>query len=62
MAFWRSETMRERIPDEQLIDPYCEERITRSAYELSMGPEAFITSTDAKVKIDLKEGESLVVP
>ncbi|QDT35961.1 dCTP deaminase domain-containing protein [Stratiformator vulcanicus] len=62
MTFWRTETMRERIPAEQLIAPYREEHVTRSAYELCQGSEAFITSTENKVKIELAAGKSLVIP
>jgi dCTP deaminase len=62
MAFWRTETMHERTPAEHLVDPYREEHVTRSAYELCMGSEAFITSSADKVKITLADRESLVIP
>ncbi|WP_339744868.1 hypothetical protein [uncultured Rubinisphaera sp.] len=62
MTFWRSETMRERIPSEQLIEPYDKDCIKHSAYEFRMGGEAFITSTTDKVKIELKDAESFVIP
>jgi dCTP deaminase len=62
MAFWRSETMRTRIPVDQLVDPYFDEHVTCGAYELGMGAEAFITSTADKVKIQLDDRESFVIP
>lgn len=62
MAFWRSETMRTRLPDESLVEPYLEEHVTQCAYELCMGSQAFITSTEDKQKIVLGDGDSLVIP
>lgn len=62
MTFWRSETMRGRLPAEQLIEPYHEENVKHGAYELGMGPEAFITSTTEKKKKTLADGEPLVIP
>lgn len=61
MAFWRTETMRERLPAENLIQPY-RDQVSHGAYELCVGPEAFITSTSDKVKITLDDGKSLVIP
>ncbi|MDZ4849714.1 MAG: hypothetical protein SGI77_10495 [Pirellulaceae bacterium] len=62
MAFWRSETMRTRLPEESLVEPYHEEHVTQCAYELCMGSQAFITSTEDKQKIVLEDGDSLVIP
>lgn len=62
MAFWRTETLASRIPDGGLVAPFREENITHSSYELCIGHEAFVTSTSDKVKIELEEGESLVIP
>jgi len=62
MAFWRSETMRIRLSEESLIEPYHETHVTQCAYELCMGSQAFITSTEEKLKIILKDGGSLVIP
>ena len=58
MAFWSSEKLSQRLPS--LIDQYDPERIKYSAYELSLGPEAFITS--AKKKILLRPKEPLFIP
>lgn len=62
MAFWRSETMRTRLPTENLVEPFNEAHVTQCAYELCMGSQAFITSTDDKLKFVLDDGESLVIP
>jgi dCTP deaminase len=44
MAFWSSETLKERIPADQLIIPYDPERVKHCAYEMGVGGEAFVTS------------------
>lgn len=62
MAFWSSETLKQRIPDENLVAPYDEKHVTRCAYELCMGAEAFITSTSDKTKVKLEGSDSLVIP
>lgn len=62
MTFWRSETLQERLAVEQLIIPFEKEQVARSAYELCMGREAFITSSAEKKKIMLSGTESLVIP
>ncbi len=62
MAFWNSEILKQRIPAETLVDPYNEGHVKHCAYELSMGAEAFITSSDGRTKIVLENGESLVIP
>lgn len=62
MSYWSTETLKEEIPAQGLIAPFNEEQIKRCAYELKMGSEAFITSTDGKLKTVLKQGESIVIP
>jgi dCTP deaminase len=44
MAFWSSETLKERIPADDLIIPYDPERVKHCAYEMGVGGEAFVTS------------------
>jgi dCTP deaminase len=44
MAFWSSETLKDRIPADQLIIPYDPERVKHCAYEMGVGGEAFVTS------------------
>lgn len=62
MPFWNSETLKERIPKDEIISPYNPDQIVRGAYELLMGSEAFITSTDSKKKVQLADGEPVVIP
>jgi dCTP deaminase len=61
MPFWCSETVKKRVPAERLIDPYDEKRVMRGAYELSVGSEAYITSSSGE-KTKLAEGERIVIP
>src|SRR5262249_27228938 len=44
MAFWSSETLKERIPTDHLIIPYDPERVKHCACEMGVGGEAFVTS------------------
>lgn len=62
MPYWTSETLRARLEAEDLISPFDDEKITHCAYELTMGPEAFITSSDARKKITLDECDAVVIP
>jgi dCTP deaminase len=62
MSFWNSETLRARIPAQNIITPYSESQIAHGAYELLMGPEAFITSTEARKKTILQDDEPVVIP
>jgi len=62
MSFWTSETLKRRIAAEDLITPYVERQVAHCAYELQMGPEAFITSSDGKKKICLERGDPVVIP
>lgn len=52
--------MKERIPQKNLIKPYLVERVKHGAYELSLGPEAYITSTPKKQKLEI--GGELIIP
>jgi dCTP deaminase len=61
MAFWSSETVKQRVPAEGLIQPYDESRVMRGAYELSAGAEAYITSKSGE-KTKLGDGERIVIP
>jgi len=61
MAFWSSETVKRRVPDQGLIDPYDQLRVMRGAYELSVGPEAYITSTTGE-KTKLEDGDRIIIP
>ncbi|MCG8003226.1 MAG: hypothetical protein JAY88_07205 [Candidatus Thiodiazotropha lotti] len=62
MSYWSTETLITEIPSQGLITPFNKGQIQRCAYELKMGPEAFITATDGKLKTLLKEGECIIIP
>lgn len=44
MPFWNTNRIKHECQAQGLITPYREERALRCAYELGVGPEAFITS------------------
>ncbi len=65
MAFWTSEklkTEQTRKPSELLIEPYSAKRVKQGAYELSLGPEAFVTSGPTGTKKKLRPREQLAIP
>jgi dCTP deaminase len=62
MSFWSSETIKGRTPKENLITPYNEDNVKHCAYELTMGPEAFVTSSDSKTKLSIEPGQPIVIP
>ena len=61
MAFWNTTKIRRECQAQGLITPYREERAIHSAYELGVGPEAFITSVTENTT-HLKEGEKVTIP
>jgi dCTP deaminase len=61
MPFWSSQTLRARIPAEQLVEPYDQNRVVHSAYEMGVGPEAFVTSNPSD-KTQLPGGTKIVIP
>lgn len=61
MAFWSSEKLKVRVPAEQLVVPYDESRVRRCAYEMTVGPEAFVTSNPSD-KTQLSPGAKIVIP
>ncbi len=62
MAFWSSELMHQRVPAEQLIDPFATARVVNGAYELSLGHEVFVTSAETETKRAVEAGEQVVIP
>jgi len=65
MAMWSSETIKQKLTDENLISPPDKQAVKHGAYELSLGPEAFITSAangEKGQKKKLEAGEHLVIP
>ena len=61
MAFWSTEKLKERLVAETLFEPYESSNVKNGAYELGLGPEAFITS-DGTQKTELSEGRQLTIP
>lgn len=62
MAFWSSEKLKEKIEGETLIAPYDPKRVEHGAYELSVGPETFLTSDSSGKKQRLDEQDQVVIP
>lgn len=61
MPYWSSKTLRARIPVEDLVAPYDESRVVHSAYEMSVGSEAFVTSNPSD-KTRVPDGAKIVIP
>jgi dCTP deaminase len=62
MAFWSSEKLKQMHALGNLIEPFDKTAVKHGAYELSLGPEAFLTSDEDKKKKHLADGEQLVIP
>ncbi len=60
MAFWSSEKLKQRVEDGKLITPFDPNRIKHAAYELSVGPETFVTSDPSGKKQQL-ETKGLII-
>jgi dCTP deaminase len=61
MAFWNSEKIKEKVGKEKIIVPYKEEQVKHAAYELMLGPEAFVTDTSTGTKQILHLNKHLVI-
>ncbi len=61
MAFWCTTTLRERVDREKIIVPYRPGHVKHSAYELSVGREAYITSVSTG-KTRVPPGEKIIIP
>jgi dCTP deaminase len=62
MAFWSSEKLKKVLAQGTLVVPFDNSAVKHGAYELSLGPEAFLTSDDNKKKIILEDNQQLVIP
>lgn len=63
MAFWSSERFKEIGSARNLIRPeFDPKRVKHGAYELALGPQAFITSHESKVTQDLELGDRVIIP
>ena len=61
MTFWNTTRIRQECQAHGLITPYREERAIRCAYELGVGPEAFITSKSDETT-HLPVGKKVSIP
>lgn len=62
MSFWSTETFIKKGEEKHIVAPFSRERIKHGAYELSLGREAYVTSSDDGKKTLLSEGAQFVVP
>jgi dCTP deaminase len=62
MPFWTTEKLLREQKKKQLIDPFKIEFVKQGAYELALGPEAFVTTEPRGTKQRLTLGEQLVIP
>lgn len=60
MAFWNSEKLKEN--GQNLITPFNPKRVEHGAYELSVGPETFLTSDSSGKKQALDQQGQVVIP
>lgn len=58
--FWSTETIRAR--GTELVEPFDTNKVFHGAYELAVGPEIYLTSTDGDVKQSLDIDESIGIP
>jgi dCTP deaminase len=61
MTFWTSEELKRRAIQDRIISEFDANRVKHGAYEMSLGPEIFITS-DSSVKRTLVDGEQVRIP
>lgn len=61
MSFWSSKKIKQKQPTLKLILPFDEERVKHAAYELSLGNQAFITSSKTGKKEIIPKGEQIVI-
>lgn len=62
MAFWSSEKLKQRAQGGSLIAPYDPNRVKHGGYELSVGPESFLTSDPSGKKQQLEPKGQVVIP
>jgi len=63
MSFWSTEKLRSKHDEfKKLVEPWDEERVQHGAYELSLGPEAFITTKGTKRRLDVAKNQQIEIP
>lgn len=61
-GFWSTETLRARLPAEQVVEPYGPELVVNCACELRLGREVYVTDGESKTKRTLADGEQVRIP
>ena len=62
MSFWNTDKLVLKQSQQKLIEPFEPQFAKQGAYELSLGPEAFITSEPNATKQVLAAGDQLSIP
>jgi len=62
MSFWSSEKLRERQTRDKVIEPFEPKRIKHGAYDLSLGPEVFVSTKPEGTKQKLDTDEQITIP
>jgi dCTP deaminase len=63
MSFWNSEKLLTKHGEvKAFIDPWDDKRVQHAAYELSLGPEAFITTKGTKKRLDVARDKQIEIP
>ncbi len=62
MSFWNTDKLVLKQSQQKLIEPFDRKFAKQGAYELSLGPEAFITAEPNATKKKLAEGDQLSIP
>jgi dCTP deaminase len=62
MSFWSSEKLRARHAQDRLIEPFNPKRIKHGAYDLSLGPEVFISTKSESTKQKLDTDQQISIP
>lgn len=62
MSFWSSEVLRARQSKDTIIEPFEPRRVKHGAYDLSLGPEVFISTKPEGTKQKLDINEQITIP
>lgn len=62
MSFWNTEAIELRVPNEKIVTPYRRDHVKNAAYELTLGTEAYITSSNERTKHIFKAGDHIDIP
>lgn len=62
MSFWNSEKLRQKQTTDKIIEPFEPKRIKHGAYDLSLGPEVFVSTKREGTKQELSTNEQIIIP